>query len=103
MYLASLPDLKVVGEAADGESALEICPIVQPEVVLLDINMPGMDGFEAARLLLERHSHLWIIGVSADASLEVQQQAAEVGLRAVIAKDMLIDYLVPAISSLIDL
>ncbi len=47
--LASLPDHEVVAEAADGESALREAVLTDPDVILMDIRMPGMGGLEAAR------------------------------------------------------
>jgi DNA-binding NarL/FixJ family response regulator len=45
------PGLRVVGEATSGEEAIRLVPPLNPEAVLLDVEMPGMDGFEAARRL----------------------------------------------------
>jgi len=47
--LGELDDVVVAGEAANGREALEMCVELEPDVVLLDIRMPGMDGIEAAR------------------------------------------------------
>ena len=49
LLLSSEPDIQVVGEATDGTSAVELAQQFKPDVVLMDIGMPGMDGFEATR------------------------------------------------------
>ena len=51
MILAAEPDIEVVGEAADGAEAVASCAEQQPDVVLMDVRMPGVDGIEATRTI----------------------------------------------------
>lgn len=97
IYLSSLPELNVIGNATNGHTAIELCEKLHPDLVLLDINMPGLNGFETAETLLAQNPNLWIIGLSADVEASFQQRANKAGFKAVIAKDMLLDYLGPAI------
>jgi CheY-like chemotaxis protein len=55
---------EVVGEAESGESALELVPAVQPDFVVMDVRMPGLDGLETARLLAERHPGIAVLLLS---------------------------------------
>ncbi|MFH0975817.1 MAG: PAS domain S-box protein [Spirochaetota bacterium] len=66
--LASLlrtePDLEIIGEASDGQSAIELIRELRPDVVLMDINMPGIDGIQATRIIHKELPEVSIIGLS---------------------------------------
>lgn len=63
--LENLPDLKIIGEADNGESALSLIKTHKPDVVLLDIKMPGIDGWEVTRRLKKTNPNIKIIAVTA--------------------------------------
>ena len=61
---AALPDIEVIGEAAEGAAAIAQVDSLKPDVVLMDINMPGVNGIEATRRILSTHPNLGIIMVT---------------------------------------
>jgi CheY-like chemotaxis protein len=62
--LRAEPDLEVVGEASDGASAVELIREVRPTVVIMDINMPGMTGIEATKVIHRQWPDVRVIGLS---------------------------------------
>lgn len=61
---ASLPDLEVVGEAATGEQAVHQAAALQPDVILMDLQMPDLNGIEATRRVLHTSPHIGIVVVT---------------------------------------
>jgi DNA-binding NarL/FixJ family response regulator len=59
--LASIPDIEVVGEASTGKAALELAVEYQPDVILMDIQMPDVNGIDATRRILRASPHVGII------------------------------------------
>ena len=76
----------VVGEAADGASALEAATALHPELILLDIQLPDMDGFEVARRLLAEDSKRQIVLVSSRDRTAYGPLIEESGVRGFVSK-----------------
>ena len=63
-YLSHHLDIELVGEATDGEEAVKLTDLLKPDVVVMDINMPRMNGIEATGSIIRKHPHLQVIGLS---------------------------------------
>ncbi|MEO6203038.1 MAG: response regulator transcription factor, partial [Nitrospirales bacterium] len=72
-------DIQVVGEAENGKQAVELARTLQPDVVVMDINMPVMNGIEATRLIKDSQPSIYIIGLSMHADQVVKQGFSEAG------------------------
>ena len=95
--LETHPDIKVVGEAADGLEALRLCEEQQPDVIVLDIGMSKLNGIEVAARVQKLPSppHVIILSMHADESYIIRALAA--GARAYLLKDATDEDLLPAL------
>ena len=84
--LQTAPGVEVVGEAATGEAGLDVVRDAQPDVVLMDVNLPGIDGVEAARRLRERPSPPVVLLLSTYDEDAGAQFVAESGASAYVTK-----------------
>jgi DNA-binding NarL/FixJ family response regulator len=64
LLIDSQPDMQVVGEAPDGKTAIDLAAALKPDIVVLDISMPGMSGLTATRTLKERKPELTIVALT---------------------------------------
>lgn len=86
--LEAYPNIKIVGEASDGEEALSLAKNSQPSVILMDLNMPRMDGITTTRLIKAQNPEIVIVGLTS--GLEEYQMYAmqKAGAFEVLAKDV---------------
>ncbi|HEU4503534.1 MAG TPA: PAS domain S-box protein [Nitrospira sp.] len=90
-------DLEVVGEAADGEAAVALASQFQPDVIVMDINMPKMDGVEATKRIKQRFPSIVIIGLSVQQADQVDRLMKEAGAATYLTKDQAAERLYKAI------
>lgn len=91
--LATYPNFEVVGEACDGEEALEAVQILKPSVVVMDINMPRLNGIKATSLIKRVYPHVVIVGLSVYANDDTRRAMTAAGATTVISKETAVEQL----------
>jgi two-component system, NarL family, response regulator LiaR len=92
-FFAVYDDLELVGEAKNGREALDLCAQVAPDIVLMDILMPGMDGIVATRLIHERYPLVRIVVLTSAPENALIEDALEAGAVSCVLKTATIDEL----------
>jgi len=98
-YLASVATIHIVGQATDGLSAIKLCLELKPDVVLLDIDMPGLNGISVARKLTAEIPDTQILIFTSHHDGATVRQAIEAGARGMIEKTGPVDALLKAIEA----
>lgn len=93
------PNIKIVGEATSGEQALDLITENDPDVVLMDINMPGIGGLEATRKLLQRKPKLKIIVVTMHEDDMFAQRLLKAGAMGYLTKGARVDEILQAVEA----
>lgn len=86
MQLGLEPDLAVIGEAGDGRDALTLAERLKPDVVIMDVEMPHMDGISATRSLQELEAAPAVVILSIHDDMHTRKQAANAGAVAFVEK-----------------
>src|SRR3954466_14459854 len=87
LSLSRAPHIRIVGEAADGAAAVELCLRRKPDVVIMDVRMPGMDGLEATRLLIEKEPDAKVLIFTAYSERSLLTRGFESGAKGYILKE----------------
>ena len=96
-FLMVCPDLELVGEATDGEEALRLCEQVRPDVILMDLVMPKMNGTEATRAIRERWPQVQVVALTSFQEKKLVQGALQAGAISYLLKNVSVDELGEAI------
>jgi DNA-binding NarL/FixJ family response regulator len=91
--------LKVVAEAGDGQTALDAIEKYQPDIAVLDIDMPVMDGFEVARALHEKNVHVEIVFLTIHRAEDMFNEAVDLGAKGYVLKDSALTDIVACIKA----
>ena len=100
-FLDVLPGTRVVGQAHDGRDALIKAEALKPDLILLDIAMPKMNGMEVARLIQTWSHPPKIVFLSMHDSLAYQEAARELGALGIVGKSDFVNELLPILESMV--
>ena len=95
--LRSYSDVEIVGEASDGREAVLRAEDLQPAVVLIDVNMPKLDGIEATRIIKAVSPHIVVIGLSVHTDCYFIDKMLKAGAVEVLQKEQAVEKLYSAI------
>jgi NarL family two-component system response regulator LiaR len=96
-FLMVFDDLELVGEAASGEDGIQLCAQVTPDVVLMDMVMPDMDGVTATRAIRQQFPGVQVVALTSFKEEELVQDALQAGAIGYLLKDVSADELAQAI------
>lgn len=97
--LQTYPEVEVVGEASTGQEAIELAEKFQPDVVVMDLSMPRLDGVQAATRILSLNLPTQVVIVSMHADTKIIHSLVRSGVKGYLLKDALVDELLLAIRS----
>jgi DNA-binding NarL/FixJ family response regulator len=92
---------EVCGEAADGEQAVEAASTLQPNVMIIDVHLPGITGYDAARQILKASADVLILIFSVHDDPRYAEAARDCGAHGFLSKCNASEFLIPAISALL--
>lgn len=97
IFLKNKPDLQMVGEACNGQEAVDLCEKLKPDVILMDLRMPVLDGVAATRIIHKRFPDIRIVALTTFQEKQLVHDALEAGAISYLLKDVSGDELAEAI------
>ena len=97
--LQNQPDMEVVGEGQDGQVAVELAEQLSPDVVIMDMSMPNLNGIEATRLILQHRPNTRVIILSMHSDRHIVKETLEAGASAYVLKSNLFDEMLRALET----
>jgi len=98
-YFRTYPDIELIGEAGDGAEGVELCTELKPDVVLMDLIMPGMGGVEATREIRAQNPNIQVIALTSFQDKSMVQEAIRAGAISYLLKNVNGENLTAAIRS----
>jgi DNA-binding NarL/FixJ family response regulator len=99
LLLGTRPEWRIIGEACDGQEAIEKAAEMQPDIILLDVGMPLLNGIEAAQIIRQRCPKSKILFVTQDGDVDIRNAAMRVGAVGYVLKANAANELLDAITS----
>jgi len=97
LFLLAFSDLELIGEASSGEMALELCRVNEPDVVIMDLLMPGLSGVDATRQILSKNPDIKVIALTSFPDDQLVKDAVKAGASGYLLKTASATELVDAI------
>ncbi len=88
MFLMAFDDLELCGEASSAEQALQVCGYVRPDVVVMDLVMPGMGAVAATQIIKNRYPHTQVVALTSSPQSELIDEILEAGAISCLTKDL---------------
>lgn len=97
LFIQSVSDFELVGEASSGEKAVEVCRALRPDIILMDLVMPGMGGVEATRRIHQENHEVRIIAITSFSERQMIADVLRAGAIGYLLKNVSIDELEAAV------
>ena len=97
--LDGYPNLDIIAEAGDGEEAITLARLLKPDLVVMDVNMPRLDGIEATRRIREEMPSTYVVGLSVNEAEHIVKSMRAAGASAFLTKESAADHLYETIGT----